>query len=112
LILNPYVVLGLAILSEVVALTALHYADGFNKPLPILVVVIGYGLSFYGLSIVLKAIPLGITYAIWAGLGTAGMVIVGLLMFREKLDMPAVVGIILIISGVVVLNLFSKGSVA
>jgi len=110
--LNPYVVLGLAIFSEVIALTALHYADGFNKPLPIVVVVIAYALSFYGLSVVLKSIPLGITYAIWAGLGTAGMVIVGLLMFREKLDLPAIVGIIFIIAGVVVLNLFSKGSVA
>ena len=109
---NPYVVLGLAIFSEIIALTALHYADGFTKPIPILVVVVSYGLSFYGLSIVLKAIPLGITYAIWAGLGTAGMVVVGLLMFREKLDMPSVIGIILIIAGVVVLNLFSKGSVA
>jgi small multidrug resistance pump len=110
--LNPYLVLGLAILSEVVALTALHYADGIRKPLPLFVVVVGYALSFYGLSIVLKSIPLGITYAIWAGLGTAGMVIVGLLMFREKLDMPSIIGIILIVAGVVVLNLFSKGSVA
>ena len=109
---NPYIVLGIAIFSEIVALTALHYAEGFKKPLPILVVVIGYALSFYGLSVVLKSIPLGITYAIWAGLGTAGMVIVGLLMFREKLDIPAIVGIILIVSGVVVLNLFSKGSMA
>ena len=109
---NPYVVLGLAILSEVIALTALHYADGMKKPLPIIVVVIGYAFSFYGLSIVLKSIPLGVTYAIWAGLGTAGMVIVGLVMFREKLDLPAMIGIILIIAGVVVLNLFSKGSVA
>ena len=112
MILNPYIVLGLAILSEIVALTALRYADGFNKPLPILVVVIGYAFSFYGLSIVLKAIPLGITYAIWAGLGTTGMVVVGLLMFREKLDMPTIMGIVLIISGVVVLNLFSKSSLA
>jgi small multidrug resistance pump len=108
--LNPYIVLTLAILSEIVALTALHYADGFNKPLPIVIVVIGYALSFYGLSIVLKSIPLGITYAIWAGLGTAGMVFVGLLMFREKLDLPAIIGIVLIIAGVVVLNLFSKGT--
>jgi len=108
--LNPYIVLGIAILSEVVALTALHYADGFSKPLPLIILVVGYAISFYGLSVVLKSIPIGITYAIWAGLGTAGMVIVGLLMFREKLDLPAVVGIMLIITGVVVLNLFSKGA--
>lgn len=109
---NPYIVLLLSVLGEVVALTALRYVVGVTKPLPIIIVVIAYALSFYGLYIVLKTLPMGITYAIWAGLGTVGTIIVGMVMFKEKPDLMAWVGMLLIVGGVMVINLLSKGSTA
>lgn len=109
---NPYIVLILSVLGEVVALTALRYVVGITKPLPIIVVVVAYALSFVGLYIVLKSLPVGITYAIWAGLGTVGTIIVGMLLFKEKPDSMAWLGMALIVGGVVVINLFSKSSTA
>lgn len=109
---NPYIVLFLSVLGEVVALTALRYVVGITKPLPIIVVVVAYALSFVGLYIVLKSLPLGITYAIWAGLGTVGTIVVGMLLFKEKPDSMAWLGMALIVGGVVLINLFSKSSTA
>lgn len=104
---NAYIVLILAVLAEVIALTAMRFVDGVTKPLPILVVVLAYGLSFYGLYVVLKSLPLGITYAIWAGLGTVGTILVGMILFKEKPDSAALVGMTLIMMGVGAINLFS-----
>lgn len=109
---NPYIVLLLSVLGEVVALTALRYVVGVTKPLPIIIVVVAYALSFYGLYIVLKTLPVGITYAIWAGLGTVGTIVVGMVMFKEKPDLMAWVGMLLIVGGVMVINLLSKSSTA
>jgi small multidrug resistance pump len=101
-------ILFLAILSEVIATTALKLSNGFTKLIPSVVVVIGYGLSFYLLSISLKVIPIGLAYAIWSGVGIVLTVIAGILIWRESLDWARVIGIIFIILGVLVINLFSK----
>ena len=101
---HPALWLALAIGSEIVATVSLKLADGFTRPLPSVVVVAGYALSFYALSISLRTIPLGVVYAIWSGVGTAAIVVIGLFLFRETLDAVKVVGIGLIIAGVVMLN--------
>ena len=101
---HPALWLALAIGSEIVATVSLKLSDGFTKPAPSVVVVAGYALSFYALSITLRTIPLGVVYAIWSGVGTAAIVVIGLFLFRETLDVIKVVGIGLIIGGVVVLN--------
>ena len=100
--------LSVAILSEVVATSALKAADGFSRWLPSLLVVAGYGLSFHFLSLTLRTIPLGIAYAIWSGVGVALVSLVGWVIYRQSLDVGALVGMTLIVAGVVVLNLFSK----
>ena len=101
---HPALWLALAIASEIVATISLKLSDGFTKPLPVVAVVAGYGLSFYALSITLRAIPLGVVYAIWSGVGTAAIVVIGLFLFRETLDVVKVTGIGLIIAGVVLLQ--------
>jgi small multidrug resistance pump len=100
----------LAILSEVVGTVALKASDGFARLGPTALVVVGYGLTFYFLGLALKQIPLGVAYAIWSGLGTAGAVLAGVLLWRESLNLAGVIGIALIVTGVLILNLFSAAS--
>ncbi|NTW04125.1 MAG: multidrug efflux SMR transporter [Oscillochloris sp.] len=109
---NSMLLLLAAITSEVIATTSLKFSEGFSKPLPSTIVVIGYGLSFYLMSLCLKEIPLGTAYAIWSGLGTAATVTIGVMLWKESLDPARVIGIILIIAGVVVLNFLSKTAAA
>ena len=101
-------ILFLAILSEVIATTSLKFSEGFTKPVPSVVVVIGYGLSFYLLSITLKVMPIGVAYAIWSGVGLVLTVIAGMVLFRETLDWARVIGIFLIIAGIVFINVVSR----
>ena len=101
---HPALWLALAICSEIVATVSLKLSDGFTRPIPGIVVVVGYAVSFYALSISLRSIPLGVVYAIWSGVGTAAVVVIGLFLFREALDAAKVIGIGLIIAGVVTLN--------
>jgi small multidrug resistance pump len=103
----PILLLLLAIVSEVVGTSALKASHGFTRPWPSLLVVAGYSLAFYLMSLTLKAFPVSTAYAIWSGLGTAAMVLVGVLVWREALDLPRLLGIALIIGGVVVLNVSS-----
>jgi len=103
-----YLHLMLAIISEVVATSALKASAEFTKLVPAVIVVIGYGFSFYFMALVLRTIPLGVTYAIWSGLGIVFIGVIGVVFFKESLDLPAMVGMGLIIAGVVVVNLFSK----
>ncbi|MDM1048738.1 MULTISPECIES: DMT family transporter [Sphingobacterium] len=103
-----YLFLALAIISEVVGSSFLNASQQFTKPIPAIVTVVAYGLCFYFLSIALKTIPLGMAYAIWGGLGIILTAIVSVVIFRHSLDLPAVLGIMLIVAGVVVLNVFSK----
>ena len=102
-----YAYLLIAILSEVLATSMLKASDGFTKLLPSIITFIGYSVSFYFLSMVLKYIPIGISYAIWSGLGIVLISIVGLLVFKQELDLPGIFGMVLIISGVSVIHLFS-----
>ena len=103
-----WALLALAIVTEVIATSALKASDGFSRPWPSVVVVIGYGVSFYCLSIVLRTLPVGIVYAVWSGVGIALITLVGWLVFGQRLDAPALAGLALIVAGVVVLNVFSK----
>lgn len=102
------IILFLAVLSEVIATTALKFSEGFTKLGPSIVVVLGYGASFYLLSLSLKVIPIGLVYAIWSGIGIVLTVIIGMVIWREPLDWARGLGIFLILCGVLVINLFSK----
>lgn len=103
-----YLFLGLAIIFEVIGSSFIKASDGFTKLWPSSVVVVAYITCFYFLSLALKTIPLGVAYAIWAGLGIVLTAAVSVFIFKQKLDLPAIIGIILIVSGVVVMNFFSK----
>lgn len=103
-----WIFLCVAIVSEVIATLALKSSDSFSKLWPSVLVVIGYGFAFYFLSMTLRSIPVGIAYAIWSGLGVVLIAIVGWFLFNQKLDLPAVIGMLLIVCGVVVMNVFSK----
>jgi small multidrug resistance pump len=105
---HPYVYLAVAILAEVTATTALKASEGFTRLVPSVIVAAGYGVAFYCLSIVLKTVPVGVAYALWAGLGIVLVTLVGLLVYGQRLDAPAILGLTLIVAGVVVLNLFSS----
>ncbi|HNU10893.1 MAG TPA: SMR family transporter [Rubrivivax sp.] len=109
---TPAILLGAAIVSEVIATSALKASAGFTRLLPSTVTAVGYALSFYLLSQALKTIPVGVAYAIWSGLGIVLISIVGWLVFGQKLDAPTLAGIALIIAGLVVMNLFSGRSPA
>lgn len=102
--------LGAAIIAEVIATSALKASDSFSKTFPTIIVVIGYGLAFYFLSLTLKVIPVSIAYAIWSGLGIVLIAIVSWFYYGQKLDLPAIAGMGLIIAGVVVINVFSKST--
>lgn len=102
-----YLYLAIAIVAEVIGTSALKAAEGFTRPLPSLVVVVGYGAAFYFLSLALKAIPVGIAYAIWSGVGVALITLIGWVVFKQRLDAPALVGLALIVAGVVVIQFFS-----
>jgi small multidrug resistance pump len=102
--------LAIAIVSEVIGTSALKASDAFTKPLPIAIVVVGYGMAFYCLSLTLRSIPVGIAYAIWSGVGIVLITLIGTLWFRQPLDLPAIVGLALIVSGVIVVNAFSTAT--
>ena len=103
--------LAVAIISEVIATSALKASEAFTKPLPVVVVVLGYGMAFYFLSLTLRSVPVGIAYAIWSGVGIVLITLIGMLWFRQPLDLPAVCGMGLIVAGVVIVNVFSKATV-
>lgn len=102
--------LALAIISEVIATSALKASDGFTRLYPSLAVVFGYGLAFFFLSLTLRTIPVGIAYAVWSGAGVVLVSLVGWLVFDQVLDAPALMGIGLICAGVFVLNVYSSAS--
>jgi small multidrug resistance pump len=100
--------LAVAVVFEVIGTVALREVDGLSKPLPLALVVLGYGMAFYCLTHILKVIPVGITYAIWSGAGSALVVLVSWFWLKQKLDAGAIAGIGMIVGGVVVMRLFSK----
>ena len=107
---KTYLLLLLAIIAEVIATSGLKASENFTQLAPSLLVVAGYGTAFFCLSLTLKTLPLGVAYAIWSGVGTVLVAVVGWLLYRQQLDLPAMIGIGLIVAGTIVLNLFSKVS--
>jgi small multidrug resistance pump len=103
----PWFLLSLAIVAEVVATSFLRASEGFSRLTPSLVVIIGYAAAFYLLSLTLKSISVGVAYAIWSGAGIVLVAGIGWFAFGQKLDVPAVLGMGMIIAGVIVINVFS-----
>jgi small multidrug resistance pump len=102
-----FVYLAIAIMAEVVGTSALKASNGFTVWQPSVIVALGYGVSFYFLSLALRTIPVGIAYAIWSGVGIVLISVIAWVAYRQALDMAAIIGIALIIAGVCVIQLFS-----
>jgi small multidrug resistance pump len=102
-----YIYLAVAIISEVIATTSLKAAENFTRPLPSVITVVGYIITFWFLSLALKTMPTGIAYAIWSGVGIVLITVLSWILFKQSLDLPALIGMGLIILGVIVINLFS-----
>src|SRR5690606_12440529 len=107
-IMPAYLYLAIAIVAEVIATTSLKAVSGFSRPLPLVLVICGYGIAFWMMVLVMRTLPVGITYAIWSGLGIVLISLAGWLVYGQRLDGPAVLGIALIIAGVLVIQLFSR----
>ena len=105
---QAYLLLALAIITEVTGSTLLVKSERFSKLIPSVAVVILFAIAFYLLSHVIKVIPLGVAYAIWAGVGIILTALIGVVVLKQSLDAPAIMGILLIVCGVVVMNLFPK----
>jgi small multidrug resistance pump len=103
-----WLLLSVAIVAEVIATSALKAADGFSRFGPSLIVILGYGVAFYCLSLALHTIPVGVAYAVWSGAGVALVTLIAWFFFGQSLDAPAIAGLTLIVAGVVVLNALSK----
>jgi small multidrug resistance pump len=103
-----YVYLALAIIAEVIATSSLRATEEFTKLTPTLVMVTGYGLAFYFMTLALRTLPLGFTYAVWSGLGIVLISLIGVVFYNERLDLAAALGMGMIIAGVLIIQLFSK----
>lgn len=103
-----YTALALAIVAEVVATSALQASAGFTRVWPSVLVVLGYGVAFYCLSITLRTVPMGVAYALWSGLGIVLITAAGGVLYRQRIDAAALLGMALIVAGVAVIQLFSK----
>jgi len=103
-----YLYLAIAIIAEVTATSALKASEEFTKAIPSAIVVAGYGIAFYCLTLVLRTIPVGITYAVWSGLGIVLVAVAGSILYKQVPDIPAIIGMGLIVAGVAVIHLFSK----
>jgi small multidrug resistance pump len=106
----PYLTLFFAVLAETIGTSALQASQQFTRLWPSLLVVVAYGVSFYLLAMTLRYMPVGIVYAIWSGLGIVFIALIGYLVFRQSLDLPALIGLGLIIAGIVVIQLFSTAT--
>ncbi len=102
-----WIYLSGAIVGEIVATITLKYVHGFSRPLPLIIVVVGYVLSFWALGLALRGLPLGLVYAVWSGVGTVAITIVGALAFKESFGPMTAASIIAIVGGVIGLNLAS-----
>ncbi len=102
--------LAIAIVAEVIATTALKASDGFTNTVPSIITAVGYGIAFWCMSISIKTVPVGLAYAIWSGVGIVLITAIAWVLFKQRLDAPALAGMGLIVAGVLVINLFSKAS--
>ena len=107
---NGYAWLAIAIVAEVIGTSTLKASEGFTRLLPSLVTAVGYGVAFYCLSHSMKTVPVGVGYAIWSGVGVVLITAIAWVAFKQRLDLPALAGMGLIVSGVLVINLFSKSA--
>lgn len=107
---NQWTFLIIAILSEIVATSFLKASNGFTHLWPSVVAVLGYVVAFYFLSLTLKTMPVGVAYALWSGIGIAFITLIAWVLFDQKLDLAALIGIVMIVSGVIVINVFSKSA--
>jgi small multidrug resistance pump len=105
---SHWLALAIAIIAEVIGTTALKASNEFSRLLPSLIVVVGYGTAFYFMSISMRVLPIGIMYAIWSGMGIVLISVLGWLVYRQTLDTPAMIGLVFIIAGVIIINMFSK----
>ena len=105
---KDWILLLIAIVSEVVATSALKASEGFSRFWPALLVVVGYGLAFYFLSLTLRTIPVGVAYAIWSGLGTVLITLTAWFLYGQKLDFFTLLGMGLIVAGVIIMNILPK----
>ena len=105
---KSWLFLAIAIVSEVIATSALKASEGFTRLAPSAVVVVGYGVAFYFLALTLRTIPIGIAYAVWSGVGIVLITALAWWLFGQRLDGPAILGMSLIVSGVIVIHVFSK----
>jgi small multidrug resistance pump len=103
-----WLILSAAIVFETIGTTALKASEQFTRPWPSALAVLAYGASFFLLSVTLKVLPVGVVYAIWSGAGIVLIATLAWLLFGQRLDLPAVIGMALIVAGIVVINLFSK----
>jgi small multidrug resistance pump len=103
-----YYLLAIAICAEVLATVSMKAVKGLSTPLPLLLVIVGYAVAFWMLTLVVRSIPVGVAYAVWAGMGIVMVSIAALFVYGQKLDLPAIAGMGLIVAGVVVIQLFSK----
>ena len=108
---NHWLALAIAIAAEVVATSAMKASNEFTQLVPTLIAFVGYGTAFYFMTISMRVLPIGIMYAIWSGMGIVLISIVGWLVYKQNLDMPAIIGMALIIAGAVIINVFSKSVV-
>lgn len=107
---TAYYYLVIAICAEVIATLSMKAVKGLSTPLPLALMVLGYGTAFFMLTLVMRQIPVGVTYAIWSGLGIVLVSVAAVFVYGQKLDLPAIVGMGLIVSGVLVIQLFSQSS--
>ncbi len=105
---NGYVLLFIAVIVEIIATTALKATNGFKVLFPSIIVILGYGIAFYLLGQVVKTLPVGIVYAIWSGLGIVGTTVLAFFLYGQRLDFPALLGIVCIIIGVLIIQFLSK----
>ncbi len=105
-----WIYLLIAITGEVVGTSALKASAGFTRPVPSAITVIGFATAFYCLSLTLKVIPIGVAYAIWSGVGIVMISLIGIFYFGQRLDLPAMIGIGLILAGVIVINMLSSST--
>ncbi|WP_288440274.1 SMR family transporter [uncultured Pseudomonas sp.] len=105
---NAYTYLAIAVVAEVIATASMKAVKGLSTPLPLLLMVVGYGIAFWMLTLVVRSIPVGIAYALWSGLGIVLISVAALVVYGQKLDVPAMLGMAMIVGGVVVIQLFSK----
>ena len=106
-----YLFLAIAIISEVIATNAMNASQQFTKLIPSLLTILGYASAFYFLSLTLRTMPLGTAYAVWSGVGIVLTALVAMVLFKQVPDAPAILGMVLIIAGVLVMNIYSKASV-